>query len=131
MIVELYLFLCFSALEISEDNSFESSLLVLGFADFGNSILATGFINIPYNDLDALKEALKDETIAGFMVEPIQGEAGVFVPDEGYLKAAKALCQQAGVLFIADEVQTGFCRTGESFWGFQMKNHSIYIIRGN
>jgi len=72
-----------------------------------------GFINIPYNDLDALKEVLKDETIAGFMVEPIQGEAGVFVPDEGYLKGAKELCKQAGVLFIADEVQTGIARTGK------------------
>jgi len=72
-----------------------------------------GFINIPYNDLNALKEVLKDETIAGFMVEPIQGEAGVFVPDEGYLKGAKELCKQSGVLFIADEVQTGIARTGK------------------
>ena len=72
-----------------------------------------GFINIPYNDLDALKEALKDETIAGFMVEPIQGEAGVFVPDEGYLKSAYDLCAAANVLFIADEVQTGIARTGK------------------
>jgi ornithine--oxo-acid transaminase len=72
-----------------------------------------GFINIPYNDLDALKEVLKDETIAGFMVEPIQGEAGVFVPDEGYLKGAQELCKEAGVLFIADEVQTGIARTGQ------------------
>jgi len=72
-----------------------------------------GFINIPYNDLDALKEALKDPTIAGFMVEPIQGEAGVFVPDEGYLKGAKEFCKAANVLFIADEVQTGIARTGK------------------
>jgi ornithine--oxo-acid transaminase len=72
-----------------------------------------GFANIPYNDLTALKEVLKDPNIAGFMVEPIQGEAGVFVPDEGYLKGAKELCQQAGVLFIADEVQTGIARTGK------------------
>jgi len=72
-----------------------------------------GFSNIPYNDLDALKEALKDQNIAGFMVEPIQGEAGVFVPDEGYLKSAYNLCNQANVLFIADEVQTGIARTGE------------------
>ena len=65
--------------------------------------------------MDALKEVLKDETIAGFMVkEPIQGEAGVFVPDEGYLKGAKErLCKQSGVLFIADEVQTGIARTGK------------------
>ena len=72
-----------------------------------------GFVNIPYNDLDALKEALKDDTIAGFMAEPIQGEAGVFVPDEGYLQGAQALCKEAGVLFIADEVQTGIARTGK------------------
>lgn len=71
-----------------------------------------GFINIPYNDLEALKEALKDPNIAGFMAEPIQGEAGVFVPDEGYLRGAQALCKEAGVLFIADEVQTGIARTG-------------------
>ena len=72
-----------------------------------------GFINIPYNDLDALKEALKDENITGFLVEPIQGEAGVFVPDEGFLKGAYDLCKEAGVLFIADEVQTGIARTGK------------------
>ena len=72
-----------------------------------------GFINIPYNDLNSLKEALKDPNIAGFMLEPIQGEAGVFVPDEGYLKGAYNLCKKAGVLFIADEVQTGIARTGK------------------
>lgn len=72
-----------------------------------------GFIKIPYNDINALEEALKDDTVAGFMVEPIQGEAGVFVPDEGYLEEASALCKAAGVLFIADEVQTGIARTGE------------------
>ena len=72
-----------------------------------------GFINIPYNDLDALKEALKDENITGFMAEPIQGEAGVLVPNEGFLKGAYDLCKEAGVLFIADEVQTGIARTGK------------------
>ncbi len=72
-----------------------------------------GFINIPYNDLDTLERVLKDPDIAGFMVEPIQGEAGVFVPNKGYLKDAYNLCKQAGVLFIADEVQTGIARTGE------------------
>ena len=72
-----------------------------------------GFINIPYNDLDALKEALKDENISGFMAEPIQGEAGVIVPDKGFLKGAYDLCKEAGVLFIADEVQTGIARTGK------------------
>lgn len=72
-----------------------------------------GFIQIPYNDVDALKEALKDPNVAGFLVEPIQGEAGVFVPDEGYLTACNDLCKANNVLFIADEVQTGVARTGE------------------
>ncbi|NOG57174.1 MAG: ornithine--oxo-acid transaminase [Bacteroidetes bacterium] len=72
----------------------------------------SGFINIPYNDIDALEEALKQDNIAGMLVEPIQGEAGVYVPDEGYLKAADKLCKANGVLFIADEVQTGVARTG-------------------
>jgi ornithine--oxo-acid transaminase len=71
-----------------------------------------GFIKIPYNNTDALEEALKDENVAGFLVEPIQGEAGVFVPDEGYLADCAALCKAAGVLFVADEVQTGIARTG-------------------
>ncbi len=71
-----------------------------------------GFIKIPYNDIDALEAALKQPNVAGFMAEPIQGEAGVFVPDEGYLAKAKALCEAHEVLFIADEVQTGIARTG-------------------
>ncbi|MCF6212806.1 MAG: ornithine--oxo-acid transaminase [Flavobacteriaceae bacterium] len=73
-----------------------------------------GFIKIPYNDLNALRDALEQTpNIAGFLVEPIQGEAGVFVPDEGYLKSAKALCEKHNTLFIADEVQTGIARTGK------------------
>lgn len=73
-----------------------------------------GFIKIPYNDLEALEETFKNKnTIAGFLVEPIQGEAGVFVPDAGYLAGAKALCEKYDVLFIADEVQTGVARTGQ------------------
>jgi len=72
-----------------------------------------GFVKIPYNDINALEEALKDENVAGFMAEPIQGEAGVFVPDEGYLEECAALCKAAGVLFVADEVQTGIARTGK------------------
>jgi len=72
-----------------------------------------GFEIIPYNDLNALEEALKDPNVAGFLVEPIQGEAGVFVPDEGYLKKAYDLCKKNNVLFIADEVQTGIARTGK------------------
>ncbi len=72
-----------------------------------------GFIRIPYNDLNALAEALKDPNVAGFLVEPIQGEAGVFVPDEGYLAKASQMCKDKNVLFIADEVQTGIARTGK------------------
>lgn len=72
-----------------------------------------GFIKIPYNDLIALEEVLQNnKNIAGFLVEPIQGEAGVYVPSDGYLKGAKALCEKYNVLFIADEVQTGIARTG-------------------
>lgn len=73
-----------------------------------------GFIKIPYNDLTALEDFLKNDAqnIAAFLVEPIQGEAGVYVPDEGFLKQASALCKQHNVLFIADEVQTGIARTG-------------------
>ncbi|MDI3527458.1 MAG: ornithine--oxo-acid transaminase [Tenuifilum sp.] len=72
-----------------------------------------GFIKIPYNDIAALEKALQDPNVAGFLVEPIQGEAGVFVPDEGYLKKAYDLCKKHNVLFIADEVQTGIARTGK------------------
>ena len=79
--------------------------------DFGP--YTPGFITIPYNDLEALEKELEDPNVAGFLVEPIQGEAGVFVPDEGYLKKAYDLCKAKNVLFIADEVQTGIARTGK------------------
>jgi ornithine--oxo-acid transaminase len=79
--------------------------------DFGP--FTPGFIIIPYNDLMALDNALKDPDVAGFLVEPIQGEAGVFVPAEGYLKRAYDMCKSKNVLFIADEVQTGIARTGK------------------
>jgi ornithine--oxo-acid transaminase len=73
-----------------------------------------GFIRIPYNDIEALENALQSSNnIAGFLVEPIQGEAGVYVPNDGYLAKAKALCETHNVLFIADEVQTGIARTGK------------------
>ena len=73
----------------------------------------TGFEIIPYNNLPALEKALQDRNVAAFMVEPIQGEAGVVIPDDGYLKGAKDLCAEYNVLFIADEIQTGLCRTGK------------------
>src|SRR3954469_762872 len=72
-----------------------------------------GFVRIPFNDLPALSNALQDKNVAGFLVEPIQGEAGVVVPDDGYLRKAKEYCEMANVLFIADEIQTGLSRTGE------------------
>ena len=72
-----------------------------------------GYDLIPYNDLEALEQELKDTNVAAFMVEPIQGEAGVVVPDEGYLKGIRELCSKYNVLFIADEVQTGIARTGK------------------
>ncbi|MCL2290479.1 MAG: ornithine--oxo-acid transaminase [Bacteroidetes bacterium] len=81
------------------------------YGDYGP--FTPGFIRIPYNDLDALAEALKDPNVAGFLLEPIQGEAGVFVPDEGYLKKAYELCKANNVLFIADEIQSGIARTGK------------------
>ena len=72
-----------------------------------------GYSLIPYNDLEALENELKDKNVAAFMVEPIQGEAGVVVPDEGYLSGVRELCTKYNVLFIADEVQTGIARTGK------------------
>ena len=72
-----------------------------------------GFEIIPYNNLTALEDALKDKNVAGFMIEPIQGEAGVVIPDDGYLKGVRNLCNKYNVLFIADEIQTGLARTGK------------------
>jgi len=83
----------------------------LAYTNFGPYM--PGFIKIPYNNLSALSAALRDKNVAGFLVEPIQGEAGVVVPDEGYLSKAKEFCEMANVLFIADEVQTGLGRTGK------------------
>jgi ornithine--oxo-acid transaminase len=72
-----------------------------------------GFIHIPFNDIERLEQELKNPNVAGFLLEPIQAEAGVFVPDEGYLKKAADLCKKHNVLFVADEVQTGLGRTGK------------------
>jgi ornithine--oxo-acid transaminase len=81
------------------------------FSDYGP--FTPGFVTIPYNDLEALELELKDPNVAGFLVEPIQGEAGVYVPEDGYLKKSYDLCKKYNVLFIADEVQTGIARTGK------------------
>lgn len=72
-----------------------------------------GYVTIPYDNIEALAEALKDPSVVGFLVEPIQGEAGVYVPKAGYLKTASEMCKAANVLFIADEIQTGIARTGK------------------
>ncbi len=79
-----------------------------GFGPFNH-----GYINIPFNDTAALAEALKNKNVCAFLVEPIQGEAGVKVPNGGYLKACYDMCKAANVLFIADEIQTGLARTGK------------------
>jgi len=80
------------------------------YAGFGP--FTPGFVKIPYDDLEALEQALAGSTVCAFLVEPIQGEAGVVVPSEGYLSGVRELCTKAGVLFVADEVQTGLARTG-------------------
>jgi len=80
------------------------------YADYGPFM--PGFVTVPYNDLSALEAQLRDPDTAAFMVEPIQGEAGVVVPDDGYLAGVRKLCDKYNVLWIADEVQTGLCRTG-------------------
>ena len=81
------------------------------YKDFGPFM--PGFALVPYNDTVALETALKDSNVAAFMVEPIQGESGVVIPDEGYLTKVRELCTKYNVLFIADEIQTGLCRTGQ------------------
>jgi ornithine--oxo-acid transaminase len=81
------------------------------YAGFGPYM--PGFELVDYNNLESLEAACRDPRVAGFMLEPIQGEAGVVIPDPGYLKQAKAICEKHGVLFIADEVQTGLGRTGK------------------
>ena len=89
-----------------------------------------GFIVIPYNNLEALEVALQDPNVAGFLVEPIQGEAGVVVPDEGYLTKAFNMCKEKNVLFIADEVQTGIARTGKMLACDHENVHPDILILG-
>lgn len=102
------------------DGNFQGrTVTIIGFSsedqykeDFGP--FTPGFVNIPYGDVDALKAAINENT-AAFMLEPIQGEGGVIVPPEGYLKEAYDICKANNVLFVADEIQTGFGRTGKMF----------------
>ncbi len=89
-----------------------------------------GFITIPYNDLNALEQALKDPNVAAFLVEPIQGEAGIVVPEEGYLAKAYQMCKDNNVLFIADEVQTGIARTGKMLASEWENVHPDILILG-
>jgi ornithine--oxo-acid transaminase len=107
-----------AAIVVCEGNFHGRTSTVISFsseADARNNFgpYAPGFILIPYNDLDALAHALEDRNVSGFLVEPIQGEAGVIVPNEGYLTKAKKICEERNVLFMADEIQTGLARTGE------------------
>jgi ornithine--oxo-acid transaminase len=89
-----------------------------------------GYLSIPYNDAQAFANALKDPTICGFLVEPIQGEAGVVVPDAGYLKTCSDLCREANVLFMADEIQTGLARTGKMLAIDHENVHADILILG-
>lgn len=103
---------------VCEGNFHGRTISIISFSSDPNSQddfgpFTPGFKTIPYNDLAALAEALKDENVVGFLVEPIQGEAGVKVPDDQYLARAKQYCSDANVLFIADEIQTGLGRTGK------------------
>ncbi|MFV5701012.1 ornithine--oxo-acid transaminase [Flavobacterium sp. XS2P12] len=104
---------------VCENNFHGRTTTIISFSNDENARksfgpFTAGFIKIPYDDIEALENALKStNNIAGFLVEPIQGEAGVYVPTDGYLAKAKALCEQYNALFIADEVQTGIARTGK------------------
>lgn len=104
---------------VCENNFHGRTTTIISFSNDENARksfgpFTTGFIKIPFDDIEALENALKStNNIAGFLVEPIQGEAGVYVPADGYLAKAKALCEEHNALFIADEVQTGIARTGK------------------
>ncbi len=102
---------------VAEGNFHGRTTTIISFSNDENARknfgpYTAGFVRIPYDNIPALEDALEDPTVVAFLVEPIQGEAGVFVPQEGYLTKAKAACQDKKVLFIADEIQTGIARTG-------------------
>lgn len=102
---------------VAEHNFHGRTTGIISFSTDGDSTggfgpYMPGYQVVPYDDLEALEEAVREPHVCAFMVEPIQGEAGVMVPSEGYLKKAAAICQAHSVLFIADEIQTGLCRTG-------------------
>lgn len=104
---------------VAENNFHGRTVTVISFSTedqyrFGFAPLTPGFKVVPYNDAEALEKAVTPNTV-GFLIEPVQGEGGVIIPDEGYLKAAYDICKKHNVLFIADEIQTGFGRTGKLF----------------
>ncbi|WP_026950882.1 ornithine--oxo-acid transaminase [Algoriphagus mannitolivorans] len=102
---------------VAENNFHGRTTTIISFSNDENARknfgpFTEGFIRIPYNNIEALQEALKTEGVVAFLVEPIQGEAGVYTPDENYIRLAKEACAAQGVLLIADEIQTGIARTG-------------------
>lgn len=102
---------------VAENNFHGRTTTIISFSNDENARrsfgpFTDGFIRIPYNDVQALEEALETEGVVGFLIEPIQGEAGVYVPSDDYMRKAKAACAAQNVLFIADEIQTGIARTG-------------------
>ncbi|MGZ3850564.1 MAG: ornithine--oxo-acid transaminase [Flavisolibacter sp.] len=120
---------------VCENNFHGRTAAVISFStdpsardDFGPYM--PGFITIPYNDLGALEKALQEEDVAGFLMEPIQGESGVVVPDEGYIRNAYELCRASRVLFMADEIQTGLARTGKMLACDHENVHPDVLILG-
>jgi ornithine--oxo-acid transaminase len=104
---------------VSENNFHGRTTTIVGFSSDENSHknfgpFTPGFVTIPFNDPDALENAINKNTVA-FLVEPIQGEAGVIIPDKNYLRKVREICTRNGILLILDEIQTGFCRTGKMF----------------
>ncbi len=120
---------------VCENNFHGRTINIISFStdpdsnkDFGP--YTPGYEVIPYNDTKALEKALQDKNVVGFLVEPIQGEAGVDVPDEGYLAKAYAICKEANVLFIADEIQSGLARTGKMLACDHENVHPHILILG-
>ena len=120
---------------VCENNFHGRTINVISFStdpDSNNNFgpYTPGYIIIPFNDIEALKNALKDQEVAAFLVEPVQGEAGVIVPDEGYLAAAYNACKKANVLFVADEIQSGLGRTGKMLCCDYENVHPDILILG-
>jgi ornithine--oxo-acid transaminase len=104
---------------VADGNFHGRTVTIVSFSDdpsarTGFGPFTPGFVNVPYGDLDALREAIDEDTVA-FLIEPIQGEAGVVLPPDGYLRSARELCSERGVLLVTDEIQSGLGRTGTTF----------------